>query len=509
MGARDLNDRHRAGDLEIDVAGDPMDLAELSIEDAEDMWLSVIALTPARMDYSKVQRAHLSHRALVVLDIIRAHVAAGWPQVAAEHLTGDLATQVYDRYWAAPAMRRVPKVPLDLRSIPSRLRSFAPEDVPLEFAEETLIRAWHKSKFIALHEHVAKVAREEGIEAAEVVQSKVGARIAALTAGVRWRSFGDVALQLVDKFRDQIVNPSASDMLIGTGFSAMDRMVRHWGPRKFTVVAGWNGHGKSTLIAQLLSQMAVTGVPGFYISGEDEMLITAERILLWLIDDLHTARRLATGQPQQPHVEGYSMQDIYALDALVKRVRELPIQLLHLPNAPLGQVKSAIVDGARKGARVGAHDYLSTVEMPPSWHVTDWRNHTIRTIKAAFIENGLHGIEGAQLVRPGERDEKANRPTRYMIGNCPAAEECADYVILVHRKQKGMTTKQGGINVPLDVEKADLIVDKSKDGPVGVLEVVWCNTRHRFDAKDEHQLHIADRVFAPPAQGGQDVEDPF
>ena len=54
MGARDLNDRHRAGDLEIDVAGDPMELAELSIEDAEDMWLSVIALTPARMDYSTV-----------------------------------------------------------------------------------------------------------------------------------------------------------------------------------------------------------------------------------------------------------------------------------------------------------------------------------------------------------------------------------------------------------------------------------------------------------------------
>lgn len=495
----DLNDRHRAGELEIDVAGEPLAIGEISLEDAEDMWLSVIALTPSRADYSKVQREHLSHRARVILEIMLAHVAAGWPQIAPEHLTGDLAGQVRARYWAQPALKRIKPEELDLRSIPSRLRNFAPEDVPLELAEEALIRAWHKSKFIAVHNYAANLARDKGVGEAEVFLSEKTARMAALTCGVQWRSFGEVAKQFHDKIRDRIQNPTTADQQIGTGFTAIDRMVRFWGPRKFTVVAGWNGHGKSTLIAQLLSQMAVTGVPAFYISGEDEMLITVERILGWMLDDYRVARRIASGQPDAPQSEGYTINDVYALDALVKRVKELPLQLLHLPGAELSQVTAAIVDGARRGAKVGAHDYLTTIQQAPKWDVTDWRNHSIRMLKKAFITNGLHGIEGAQLKRPNEGDEK-KRPTRYMIGNCPAAEESADYVILVHRPSKGKSTKVGHRMAPVEQEEAFVIVDKSKDGAVGPVPVAWCNSRYKFDYRDEDaaQTNFADRAFAPP-----------
>jgi replicative DNA helicase len=508
MGARDLNDRHRAGELEIEVTGEPLALGEIPLEDAEDMWLSVIALVPGRIDFSKVMREHLSHRARIVLEIIRAHVGAGWPQVAAEHLMSDLADATRLKYWKA--LKKPPEV-LDLRSIPARLRNFAPEDVPLEVAEQALIRAWHKEKFVLVHHFAADMALEKGVEAADNFLLDRTARMTALTAGVRWRSFGEVALQYVDQMRDKLVNPR-EDNLIGTGFARLDRMIRFWGPRKFTVCAGWNGHGKSTLIAQLLSAMAVSGVPSFYISGEDEMLITVERILSWLIDDMQVARRLATGEPKGPKIDGYSITDVYALDELIKRVRELPLQLLHLPNAPLGQVCAAIADGARHGARVGAHDYLSTVAMPPGWDVTDWRNHSLRTLKAAFISNGMHGIEGAQLKRPGERDEKATRPTRYMIGNCPAAEEAADYVILVWRKFKGQTSKIAGVEQPIDTEEAELIVDKSKDSKTGVLRVAWCNTRHRFDylPTDAEQTHLADAAFAPPkGLSHAEAEDPF
>jgi hypothetical protein len=509
--SRDLNDRHRAGELEIEVAGEPLALGEIPLEDAEDMWLSVVALTPARADYSKVQREHLSHRARVVLEIIRAHVAAGWPQVAAEHLTSDLAETVRAKYWKAlPAkVRAANDQALDLRSIPSRLRNFAPEDVPLEVAEQALIRAWHKSKFIFLHRYIADLADEKGVEEAEVQLSKVTARMAALTSGVKWKSFYEVAEQYVEKIRDTLIRPSA-DQLIGTGFPAIDRMVRHWGPRKFTVVAGWNGHGKSTVIAQLLSQMVVNGTPAFYISGEDEQMVTIERILAWFIEDLQVSLRLSTGQPQTDKSPGYSIGDVYALDDLIGRMKDFKLPMLHLPNAPLGQVCAAIADGARHGARVGAHDYLTTVAMPPGWDVTDWRNHSIRTIKTAFISNGLHGIEGAQLKRPGERDEKATRPTRYMIGNCPAAEEAADYILLVWRKFKGQTIKVGGEERPVETEKAELIIDKSKDGPTGVLEVAWCNNRHRFDYRQEHaqQTHLADRAYAPQQTGAQH-EDVF
>ncbi len=497
--SRDLNDRHREGGLEIDVAGEPLPLVDLPIEEAEDMWLSIIALTPARADYSKVQREHLSHRGRIILEIIRAHVAAGWPQIAPEHLTSPLAGQVRAKYWAQPALRKTKPEELDLRGIPARLRNFAPEDVPLEAAEESLIRAWKRSKMIAVLRYTADMAEKQGVEEAESFLSAKTARMAALTAGVQWRSFGEVAKQFRDLVHHRLQNPEASaNQVIGTGFPAIDRMVRHWGPRKFTVIAGWNGHGKSSLIAQLLSSAAVSGTPGFYISGEDEMLITVERILSWLLDDIQVALRLAVGQPAQGRNPGYTIGDVYALDDLIARVEALPLQLLHLPGARLGQVTAAITDGARKGARIGAHDYLSTISKPASWDETDWRNNCIRTIKTAFISNGMHGIEGAQLVRPKDRDEKS-RPSRYMIGNCPAAEECGDYVILVHRKFKGQTTKVGNVKQLVDFEQAWIYVDKSKDGPVGELEVSWDNQRHRFHYREEDavQTNFADRAFTP------------
>jgi hypothetical protein len=504
--SRDLNDRHRAGELEIEVAGEPLALGEIPLDDAEDMWLSVIALTPARADYSKVLRDHLSHRARVVLEIIRAHVAAGWPQIAPEHLTSDLAEQVRVKYWKALKVKE-PHA-LDLRSIPARLRNFAPEDIPLEVAEQALIAAWKKDKFIVVHRAVADMAQEKGVEAAEAALVKATSRMSALSSGFKWRSFFEVAEQYVGQIRETLINPQ-TERLIGTDFPALDRCIRNWGPRKFTVVAGWNGHGKSTVIAQILSQMTLCGVPTFYISGEDEQMITIERIMRWFVEDLQVALRLATGQPQTGKNPGYVIGDVYALDSLIARMKEFQMPMLHLPNAPLGTVCAAIADGARHGARVGAHDYLSTVAMPPGWDVTDWRNHSIKAIKTAFVENGLHGIEGAQLKRPGERDEKATRPTRYMIGNCPAAEEAAEYVILAWRKEKGLTRKVNGEQVPVDLEKAEIIVDKSKDGPTGIIEVAWCNNRHRFDYRQEHahQTNLADRAYTQ--NGGQHVEDVF
>lgn len=487
---RDVNDLLRAGELDIDAESTRIELGEVSLEDAEDLWLTIICLTPARADYSRVQDTHLSHRGRIVLHIVRAHVLAGWPQVAPEHLSGELAKKVTAEYWKALKGKNPP--PLDLRSIPARLRNFSPENISLETAEEVLIRAWHKTKFIAVHRHGAMLAETEGVEEAEMFLADRKARMASLTTGIRWQRAGELADIYLNSVREGIINPGAGPRLLGTGWPALDRMVKGWGPKKFTIVGGWNGHGKSTLIAQILSSMALQGVKGFYISGEDAMLVTVERMVLWALDDLQAARRLSTGAPLGDG--GYTLPDVYALELAVSRIRERlnNLMLLHLPNAPLSQVKAAIVDGARAGALIGAHDYLSTIQQPEKRETADWRNHSIKEIKATFVENGLHGIEGVQLVRPKDRDDKA-RPTRFMIDYCPAAEHCAEYIILVRRPEKN-----GRAGKPIDLEKAEIVVDKSKDSNVGVLEVGWCNSKHRFEYRpeDQKQQNLGDKGYS-------------
>jgi hypothetical protein len=97
-----------------------------------------------------------------------------------------------------------------------------------------------------------------------------------------------------------------------------------------------------------------------------------------------------------------------------------------------------------------------------------------------------------------------------MIEYCTAAEQAADYVMLAWRKQKDKVTKRAdGRMIPLDVEDAEIIVDKSKDNKGGVIQVGWCTTRHRFEYRpgEAEQTNLADRASSPPEDPRDD--DPF
>ncbi len=512
--ARDLNDKLRAGELDLDAESDPLPVAELSLEDAEDLWLTIVCQTPARAEHSRVQDVHLSPRGRIILSIIRQFIAAGWSQVAPEHLAGDVAREVNARWWAAQP--RPPREPpaLDLRSIPARLRHFVP-DMPFETAEDALVRAWHRQKYIAVHRHAARLAEEKGVEAAELFLQDRRDRMAALTSGSRLVNFGAVAREYLADLTHKIQRPDQASRLIGTSLPVLDSYVRNYPPKTLSIVAGLNGHGKSTLIGQLLSSMAIMGTPCAYISGEDRLMIPTSRMLQWFLEDLQTAIRLQVGSPSTIAPGGYTYADLGHLDRLIKKVENMPLFMDHKPGATLSQVEATIVDAARAGARVIAFDYLSTIEQPAGIDTTDWRNRCIKRLKAVGSKCGVHMMVGAQLVRPkaegGQRDEKKSRPNRFEIANCPAAEEAAEYIILTWRKQKGKTYKVGDQYRPVDVEDAMIIVDKAKDAGVGELDVGWCTSRHRFElrARDAQQRNLGEAGFTYDSQGAQHEEDPF
>ena len=62
MGALDLKDLHLSGDLDVDLDIDPMPLPEMSLAEAEDLYLAVCCSTPKFADHSRVQDAHLRRR---------------------------------------------------------------------------------------------------------------------------------------------------------------------------------------------------------------------------------------------------------------------------------------------------------------------------------------------------------------------------------------------------------------------------------------------------------------
>jgi len=522
MGERDLKDLHLAGDLDMEGDIEPMPLPEMSLAEAEDMYLAICCSTPKYADHSRVQDAHLSDRGKIILNVIRAVQAQGWSQVTIEQLEGPIAAATIERFWSAKPARLRPKVipELDLGHIPKRLRHFDP-NTSIGFAEDVLLAAFEKAKYIAIHLKAAKVAEQDGPAAARAFLAEREARLASLTQGVRFTHISDVAAQVTSEMRQRFEQPNTdpSKVQIATNFPEIDRVCGNFEPENGTTIAGWNQHGKSTFAFQLLGQMAVQGIRVAAISAEDKMTLTTKRQLIWLLSDLRTARRVSTNQPVGTGApDGYVLQDVVELEAIARRVVDkMPLFMSHLPGCTIEQADAAIVEAARSGARVVLFDYLSAIAEPPKVETMKWRNYCHKRLMATGKSNGIHTIICAQLKRPsgggkdgtGARDE-TKPPTAYDIELCPQAEQGSENVMLVHRPQRNNYTTVAGRRVPLSVEQASIIVTKAKAGGTGTIDLGWCNARHCYDRRpqDQRQGNLGDGGPRPP---GKDVldEHPF
>lgn len=512
---KDLKDAHRAGLLDVDLDVEPMPLPELSLVEAEDLWLSVVCAAPTYADYSRVQAVHLTERGRIILAIVRRAHRDGWARCTLEHLTGDAAAEVNAAYWASRP--RPPKVTpeLDLGELPRRLRTPDPL-VSIGYAEDVLLAAWAKDKYVLIHERAAFMARERGVTEAEAWLSERKSRIAALTGGVRYRSLADVTAEVAGVMRQRL-DPAASGKLLGTNFPELDRRLAYYHPGRLTILAGWNGHGKSTAAVQIGSQVALNSrVRVVYISGEDELTIPGKRVLQWSIEDLWVARRIK-GQPHSKDTPGgYTATDVARVEREAARLfRDVPFDMVHAPGWSLEQIEAAIVDAARNGARLIIYDYIGCIPKPASWDIVEWRAHCIERLKTAATVNGAHLILCAQLKRPPDADEK-KPPNRYMVEYCPGAEQRAEYCVLVHRPEKNKAVVVDGVRQPVDVERAKFIVDKAKDGVVGDIDLGWDNARVCFTRQpgDQRQGNLGDRGYdypksAPQAQEDHGTEAPF
>lgn len=516
---KDIKDLHRAGLLDVDLDVEPMPLPELSLAEAEDLWLSVVCSSPTYADYSRIQDVHLTDRGRVILGVIRRAHRDGWARCTLEHLSGETAGQVNAAYWSS--RKKPPKVTpeLDLGDLPRRLHHPDPL-VSLGYAEDVLLQAWAREKYAVVHAHAAQMVRDRGITETEAWLSERKSRIAALTGGVRYVSIADVMTAVVGNMRKRL-DPSSASKLLGTNFPELDRRCSYYPPGRLTILAGWNGHGKSTAAVQIGFQAALTSRERVvYISGEDELTIPGKRILQWTVEDLFVARRLASGQPASKDTpDGYTSQDVAVIESFASRlVRDTPFEMVPAPGWSLDQIEAAIVDAARNGAKLIIHDYLGCIPKPERWDIVEWRAHCIERLKTAATVNGAHLILLAQLKRPPDADE-TKPPNRYMIEYCPGAEQKAEYVVLAHRPQKNKATVVDGVRRPVDVERASFIVDKAKDGHVGTIDLGWDNARACFSRQpgDQRQVNLGDRGYdysKKPAQQApeappDDNEAPF
>lgn len=497
MKPRDLNDQLRDRTLDLDDI-EPLPTAELDLPTAEELYLATVCQAPKWLEHSRVLDVHLSPRARCILSIIRRGVAEGFGQIDRAYLTGESAAAVAlafansQRKKGSPLLTEA-SLP-DLGSIPHRLR-LVESQITIDYAQDVLIKAWGKDRLAACFEQAAKYVVTKGVDFAQAWMAEKQDKLRALSAGVHWVTVGDASRKVIADMKRRLLDGEDEGRLLGTNFAALDRMVRHWAPERCTMIGGWNGHGKSTIMTEILQNLAiVSGVPTALISLEDAVSITVERQLVWIQEDLDSAARLSTGQPAtRSFADGYREEDValYELSAL-EVLRDCPMRIVHGVGWTLDQVCHAVQDAVRRGCKVVAVDYLQAIPMPAGYSdKSAWYDICARRIKAAGVSLGAHVIIGVQLNRPVDKDERKCRPNRFMGDFASVCEQIAENYILCHRYQKGHRFDAGQPRL----ERAKLIVDKAKEGEVGDIDLAWCQVKHMFRPwrENEHQPELGEK----------------
>jgi replicative DNA helicase len=147
-------------------------------------------------------------------------------------------------------------------------------------------------------------------------------------------------------------------------------------------------------------------------------------------------------------------------------------------------------------------DYLQLVKGPENSERRDLEvAYVSRGLKALAKELDIPVVACAQLNRSIEQRGKEKRPQLADLRESGAIEQDADVVIFVHRPILGMKANNEDPEYEELKRKAEIIIGKQRNGPVGDLELVFLNEYARFETKIKHP------VIDVPAV--EEVESPF
>lgn len=249
-----------------------------------------------------------------------------------------------------------------------------------------------------------------------------------------------------------------------TGLRDLDAI---WGvlePETMIVIGARPSQGKTALMLNICRHLSIhREVPGLFLSLEMGAGKLADRLVSSLSGVDY--RNIQDGRLTPGEYEACTM----AFDAIAAS----KLHLNDAGNATLSQVCAlARQHKARHGIEYMMIDYLSLIE-----EKTSGRENRYEAVKR--ISNRLKGlakdlkipvIVAQQLNRQASGGD---RPSMGHLRESGDIEADADIVALLHRPEHYDPTDQPGI--------AEVITDKSRDGPTGIVRLRWDGAHQRFE----------------------------
>lgn len=286
---------------------------------------------------------------------------------------------------------------------------------------------------------------------------------------------------------------------VPTGFIELDDMLSGLQNGEMIIIAARPSMGKTAIGLTIAENVAaVHKRPTAFFSMEMSKQAIVQRILCSRGRvDSHKLRRGMLSETEIQHLQTVCgelhevplfIDDTPGMSVLELRAKARRLRLRH-------QVEAIFVD------------YLQLMHSPGR---TESRQQEVseisRGLKALARELGIPVVVLAQLNRNPE-GRSDNRPRMSDLRESGAIEQDADVIMLLHREEYYKKEK-----CPEELKNvAEIIIDKQRNGPTGVVRLHFNQKWTRFDNLDLHGEpgHVRSGGFeAPEDDGGGDYEEP-
>jgi len=332
--------------------------------------------------------------------------------------------------------------------------------------EKSLLR-----QLIGVSGEIARTAYEPQV-VAQTVLDEAQQKVLQLTQMGKTQSYVRIRDLVADTFNqlERLYEHKQSVTGVATGFTKLDEMTSGFQPSDLIIVAARPSMGKTAFCLNIAQHVAsVNGVPVLVFSLEMSCKQLMQRLIV--------SEARIDGQKIR---NGFLADEDWAKLTMTAGVlEETPIFIDDSPNATLMEVRSkARRAKAQENIGLIVIDYLQMMSLQSGGSSQDNR---VQEISA--ISRGLKGIARelsvpviclSQLSRAVEsRTDK--RPMLSDLRESGAIEQDADVVIFLYRDQYYNQKKEESRN------KAEVIIAKQRNGPVGTCEMAFFPHFARFD----------------------------
>ncbi|HEY5536987.1 MAG TPA: replicative DNA helicase [Ignavibacteria bacterium] len=305
----------------------------------------------------------------------------------------------------------------------------------------------------------------------------------------------DIALKdvLDDVIKDLQKRRGEKDNIIGvpTGYHKLDDLTSGFQKSELIIIAGRPSHGKTALALNIARNAAVKykkSVAFFSL----EMAFRELILRLLASEALVDGQKLKTGRVS--HEEWAKVAKFYPnlkTNLYIDDTSELSILELRAKARRMKQeynIDMIIVDYLQL---LRGQDYHERRDLEVAY--------VSRSLKALAKELDIPVVACSQLNRGIEQRGKERRPQLSDLRESGAIEQDADVVIFIHRPIMGMKMEKEDPDYSTMSRKAEVIIGKQRNGPVGDLELVFKYEYAKFE-----NLIVAPVIDLPVDTGDDD-----